>query len=40
MSVIEVLLNILPAGLWRSIAARRFIAPPEDGNAAEASYGL
>ena len=29
-----------PTGLWRSTTTRRFIAPPEDGNAAEASCGL
>src|SRR5947209_16887515 len=29
-----------PAGLWRGTATRGFIAPPEDGNAAEASCGL
>src|SRR5437588_8218126 len=29
-----------PAGLWGGTATRRFIAPPEDGDAAEASCGL
>src|SRR5215470_18929707 len=29
-----------PAGLWRGAAARRFIAAPEDSDAAEASCGL
>jgi hypothetical protein len=29
-----------PAGLWRGTAARRFISPPEDSDAAETNSGL